>query len=124
MEDREGVFDSAHGGDDVRPRFVTGGAGEFVADEEVADEGFPVEGYDVGLDPVVGECLVGGDVGDEFVRDHDGDLDVCVFEGFEDFWICVVDFDALCFQGFDEIHRGCWWWKIVTQLTIVHSWLT
>ena len=47
------MFDPVHRGHDVGPRVVPRGADEFVADEEVADPGFGVEGYDVGLDPLV-----------------------------------------------------------------------
>jgi putative methionine-R-sulfoxide reductase with GAF domain len=45
-----------------------------------------------------------GDVGYECVRDHNGDLDVGVFERFENVWIGIVDFDSLGFERFDKLH--------------------
>lgn len=46
-----------------------------------------------------------GDVGNELVGDHDRDLNVSVFKGFEDFWIGIVDFHSLSFEGFDQLYR-------------------
>lgn len=98
----QGILDFAHGGNDVVPALGAGiGAEDFVSDEEVPYYSMRVKWYDVGSDPLVGDGLVGGDVGDELVGDHDRDLKVCVFEGFEDFWIGVVDFNALGFEGFN-----------------------
>lgn len=69
------MLDAAHGGDQVGPRAVGGGAaGDFVAHQEVADQCAGMVGYDVVGDPFVGEGLVPGDVHDEVVGDHDGDL--------------------------------------------------
>lgn len=53
------------------PGFVVGGADDFVANEEVSDLGVWVKGLDIGSDPEIGQGLVGGDVGDEFVGQHD-----------------------------------------------------
>ena len=47
--------------------FRDGGADDFVADEEVLYLGVWVKGLDIGSDLKIGQGLVGGDVGDEFV---------------------------------------------------------
>lgn len=100
------ILDFAHCGDEVVPALGVGiGAENFVSDEEVPYHGMRVKGYDVGSDPLVGDGLVGGEVGYELVGDHDRDLKVCVFKGFEDFWIGVVDFNSLGFEGFNELYR-------------------
>lgn len=58
-----------------------------------------MEGYDVGLDPLVQECLVRGDVDHKLVWEHDRNPNPHVPKRVEDFRVCVVDFHALRFQG-------------------------
>ena len=113
-EGSEGALDAAHCRHEVEPGVGLCAADDFVAYKEVADEGVRVEGYDVVVHPLVGECFVGGDVGDYFVGDHDGDLEGGVLEGVEDPWVGVVDFDALGLEGLYELHGFPWRWKVVT----------
>lgn len=95
----ECVFDAAHGGDEVAPRGIGGAADDFVPDEDVTDAGLGEEGCDVRGHPFVGEGLVGGDVGDEFVGYHDGDLEARVPKRVEDRGVGVVELHALGVKG-------------------------
>jgi len=95
----EGVFDAAHGGDDVAPRGVGGAADDFVPDEDVTDAGVGEEGCDVRRHPFVGERLVGGDVHDEVVGHHDGDLEARVLKRVEDRRVGIVELHALRVKG-------------------------
>lgn len=61
----ERLLDSAHGRYEIVPELLVGVIGEdFVADKEVSDSGFVVEGEEIGADPFVGGGLGEGDVGD------------------------------------------------------------
>ena len=70
---------------------------------------------------MVGERLIGGDVVDELVGDHDGDLEVGVMEGGEDFGVGVVELDSLSLERLDKLHRLRRWWEVVAQLAVVHT---
>lgn len=98
-----------------------GGAGDFVADEEVADEGAGVVGYDVVGDPLVGQGLVRGDVQDEVVGDHDGNLQARVLKRVEDGWVRVVELHALRMDGGNEGDRFSRRWKVVSELAVADS---
>ncbi|KAB2623035.1 glucan endo-1,3-beta-glucosidase A6 [Pyrus ussuriensis x Pyrus communis] len=76
---------------------------------------------DVGVDPMVGERLIGGDVVDELVRDHDGDLEVGVTEGGANFGVGVIELDSLGLEKLDELHQLRQWWEVVAQLAVVHT---
>ncbi|CAN6541499.1 unnamed protein product [Malus baccata var. baccata] len=70
---------------------------------------------------MVGERLIGGDVVVQLIGDHDGDLEVGVTEGGEDFGVGVIEFDSLGLKRLDELHRLRRWWEVVAQLAVVHT---
>lgn len=83
----------------MAPRGVGAAANDFVPDEDVTDAGVGEEGYDVGRYPFVGEGLVGGDIQDEVVGHHDGDLEVRVPKRVEDLRVGIVELHALRVKG-------------------------
>lgn len=99
----EGEPEPSHGGEEVEPGGAVGEGEDFVADEEVADFGGGVEGEDVGVNPLVAQGLVGGEIRNELVGEHHRHLEVRVLEGAQDLGVDVVDFDALGVEGFDEL---------------------
>lgn len=101
----ESMLDFAHCRNEIEPDLLIGRRENFVSDEQVPNQSLWVKGHHIGVDPLVGECLIGGNVVDELVRDHNRDLQVCVSEGLEDFGVGIVDFDPLGFQRLDELHR-------------------
>ncbi|KAF2284551.1 hypothetical protein GH714_026893 [Hevea brasiliensis] len=99
----EGTLDSTHGRHKVVP----------CPNIRVREDFVPISRYrilprgrkaNIGLDPLIGEILAFGDVGNDFVWHHDGDYDVGVLEGIKDIWVGIVDFDAFGSERFDELH--------------------
>ncbi|CAN6696364.1 unnamed protein product [Malus baccata var. baccata] len=85
---------------EIIPDLFIGLAEGFVSNEEVPNQSLRVKGDDVGVDPMVGERLIGGG---------------------EDFGVGVVEVDSLGLERLDELHRLRWWREVVAQLAVVHT---